>query len=59
MKEYFFSHLVFKQQLVIYRLIRCAKTLFIFLRRLLTQALVVYEHANIYYARHAVVLFTD
>lgn len=50
MEEYFFFHLYFKQQLIIYRLM--SKTLFIFLRHPLTQALVVYEHANIYYALH-------
>lgn len=49
MKEYFFFHLYFKELLRIYRPIQCVKTLFIFLRHPLTQALVVYEHANIYF----------
>lgn len=63
MKEYFFLHLHFKVQLWIFRPLQRTKTpLLIFPSHLLSQALVVYEHANIYsgiYALHPVALATD
>lgn len=63
MKDYFFFHLYFKPQLWIYQASQRAKTaLFIFLWCPLTQALLVYEYANIYCGIcvfHPVALSTD